>query len=803
MAKTSHGFSYEYTPEALYFATYMSVSDRRLFYTEWKRLSGIIDAENYGEEVRQKVIAVIRDMDDKIDFDELVSDISGKKVKEKETAICLAFEIAFSDGSLNDEEVVIFEQAALKWDIKKARLEEIKKYAAESTEALLLNADNSCFANEIFEQEKYKEVCGKMDVVAKADIDYSMAVVNNAVKQLKTYPAVIKRQVDNAIKATLAVQDSDQKKDMQSFLSQLMTTVSQVIDEADDSLLGLQKKQKDISGHYTVSFMGRTKAGKSTIHSILLGEINSDFIGKGMERTTRFNYIYDYNGIRIIDTPGIGAPNGQTDTEIAKEVADESDLICYVVTSDSIQETEFAFLEHLKEKNKPVIILLNKKENFARSTKTKEKFLEDPLHWYNKDGEDAIQGHIDRITEYVQKKFNYHNYTIIPVQLLAGKMACLEEDAELKEKLMRGSRINVFIDALFSMICEYGMIQKSQTIYNSSLYYLGKNADTFREQTDSLKEVKREFSKHGNRCAIQIEQLTKRTRNRIIATVNVQIDSFLANDVREFAYENFDLKKEDAEKEWKKFLVEKNIEKQIQSGYETVWQKYIESVEEIVKEEEENMEFSVEFGSLSEVDLGKVFNKKSALEATGKVIGLVGSLLAFTNPFIGGVIVAVSVMMSLAGGRKKPEERIKATQEKLYASLRSSMNIIRESILKDVLKQYDSVTAEINKNVKNSFEVIDKSMGKIEENIVLLQKEQQAHIEQLNRLYAARIANCITDSALYDLADAKSLESLVVDREYGKQITMTDDKLYISERPKDIAKVSGILQETIVIKGGE
>ena len=54
-----------------------------------------------------------------------------------------------------------------------------------------------------------------------------------------------------------------------------------------------------------------------------------------------------------------------------------------------------------------------------------------------------------------------------------------------------------------------------------------------------------------------------------------------------------------------------------------------------------------------------------------------------------------------------------------------------------------------------------------------------------------------------DTADAKSLESLVVDREYGKQITMTDDKLYISERPKDIAKVSGILQETIVIKGGE
>ena len=85
--------------------------------------------------------------------------------------------------------------------------------------------------------------------------------------------------------------------------------------------------------------MGRTKAGKSTLHSVILGGINKEFIGVGKERTTRFNRIYKWNGIRIIDTSGIGAPCGKTDTEIAKSVVDESDLICYVVTSDSIQES--------------------------------------------------------------------------------------------------------------------------------------------------------------------------------------------------------------------------------------------------------------------------------------------------------------------------------------------------------------------------------------------------------------------------------------------------------------------------------
>ena len=64
--------------------------------------------------------------------------------------------------------------------------------------------------------------------------------------------------------------------------------------------------------------MGRTKAGKSTLHYIMCNE-GREFIGKGSQRTTRFNRVFSWNKLKIIDTPGIGAgeEQGKKDEEIA------------------------------------------------------------------------------------------------------------------------------------------------------------------------------------------------------------------------------------------------------------------------------------------------------------------------------------------------------------------------------------------------------------------------------------------------------------------------------------------------------
>jgi GTPase Era involved in 16S rRNA processing len=89
-----------------------------------------------------------------------------------------------------------------------------------------------------------------------------------------------------------------------------------------------------------------------------------------------------------VDTPGIAA----ADEAEALKAVDGADLICYVVTSDSIQESEFAFLKKLKDKTKPLLILLNVQKDLTSSTRRK-LFLKNPDKLMS--GE-AIEGHSRR-----------------------------------------------------------------------------------------------------------------------------------------------------------------------------------------------------------------------------------------------------------------------------------------------------------------------------------------------------------------------------------------------------------------------
>lgn len=799
--KKDSGIKIKFTPEALYFGAYIAVSDRKFFYDEWKKMTALVASHNYDDEIYQNTLAIVRDKDTKIKWEDLIERISRASVEIKETALCFGLEIAFYDEILDDVEIELFNQVRAKWSIDKKRFEEIKRLVLESIKN---KPAQTKITNEIFDAKEYVQVRKEMERISAEDAKISMEVLEASVKQLNAYPTLIDKQIDKIVKSSYSLQESEQKKEMERYLEQLSQTISKVIGDASKDLSVLRKKQTKISEHFTISFMGRTKAGKSTIHSILLEDIDNDFIGKGMERTTRYNYIYDYNGIRIIDTPGIGAPNGQTDTEIAKEVADESDLICYVVTSDSIQETEFDFLQYLKEKNKPVIILLNKKENIIRSSKTKERFLENPLDWYTRDGEDAIQGHIDRITEYVSKRFHYQNYMIIPVQLLAAKISFTEDDLQVKSQLMMGSRIQIFIDKLFEVICESGILQKSQTIYNASIYYLQKNSNIFEEQSASFRKIKAEINNYSNECIHKIDIITKKSRNEIINSLNALIDDFIAQEIRRFARENYGKKKEEVNKAWKKLLDEVNIEQRLKMEYEEIWDSYMHNVEDIMAETEENMNFSVEFGNLSEIRLVRIFDTKFAINAVNGILTIVGLFLATANPMIGTVLTIVALSGAISNlFIKSKKKKIEEAKDKLYIELKENMENIREKVLKDLLQKYDMATETINKNIKRNFSLIADSFEKVGENLALLQKEQRLFMDKLNLLFGARIANYIAGKPLYNVSDEKTITGLTVEREFGKQIKITDNKIYVSSRKVEPDRVSQILQEEIIVLGGE
>ena len=232
----------------------------------------------------------------------------------------------------------------------------------------------------------------------------------------------------------------------------------------------LEKKKRNIR-YFTIAFMGRTKAGKSTFHKVVTQQENDD-IGVGKLRTTRFNRSWYWDKLRIVDTPGIGAPGGDVDTEIARSIIDEADIICYIVTSDSIQETEFDFFDTIKERNKPLYIILNVKSNLSQAIRLK-RFVADPHSWRLADGPQSIAGHIARIHDRLDGKYNMDAVQIIPLHLLAAQMGFSGEyDPQTSQALVEGSNIFEFIRSVKMEVHRTGSLKKSLSVIDGSAYLI-------------------------------------------------------------------------------------------------------------------------------------------------------------------------------------------------------------------------------------------------------------------------------------------------------------------------------------------
>src|SRR5690606_26057847 len=257
-------------------------------------------------------------------------------------------------------------------------------------------------------------------------------------------------------------------KNLMDFIKNLNDNVRKEIkDSIEKNIEVLKKKQHNID-FFTIAFLGRTKAGKSTFHKVITGE-QTDDIGVGKLRTTRYNRTFNWENIRVVDTPGIGAPGGKNDTETARSIIDEADLVCYVVTNDAIQETEFNFLKELKEKNKPLFIILNCKENLEHPSKMK-RFLENPLAWKEDSGNKSIKGHIERIKEMISKNYNPDLIEIIPVQLLAAKLSSESNDGSVQKALIKGSNISEYNRKIKQTIFRAGHLKKTQNIIDGCNY---------------------------------------------------------------------------------------------------------------------------------------------------------------------------------------------------------------------------------------------------------------------------------------------------------------------------------------------
>lgn len=561
----------------------------------------------------------------------------------------------------------------------------------------------------------------------------------------------------------------------------------------------LDKKRRNIR-YFTIAFMGRTKAGKSTLHKVITQQENDD-IGVGKLRTTRYNRSWYWNKLRIVDTPGIGAPGGEADTEIAKSIIDEADVVCYVVTSDSIQETEFDFFSTIKERNKPLYIILNVKSNLNQAIRLK-RFIANPDDWRLGDGPQSIKGHIERIHDKLDGKYNMDAVRIIPIHLLAAQIALSgEQDSKTSKILFDASNISEFTNSVKKEVQLSGSLKKSLSVIDGTSYQINTIWHKIYADLKSLKEGNEVLKKKQARNytffkneLTQVEQYLK--------TVFQVTRNDLRNRASAFAHEHYD--DEDAGKAWSNDAVvkslNKSLEQQIQERFNDLNEKIKSELEEMIMD----MRIFLATDNIgSNVSGESVTNTRFAAKM---FVSVISAALFVWNPL--GWSVAMLTVVGIIGSFlsslfTSKSEKIRKATDKLRKQLYDSIDSGIDKNLKQVLENTRKSINDTYKSIDSVLKAYTKNADDIITDMDRLVKQVQEKENAINSLVSLRILdfvgkNPVKEISINEMGNQVLCDEYPVERDWQKQSIKFLYNTGLTD--KNIQKIEKATQMTIKIK---
>ena len=532
----------------------------------------------------------------------------------------------------------------------------------------------------------------------------------------------------------------------------------------------LDKKRRNIR-YFTIAFMGRTKAGKSTLHKVITQQENDD-IGVGKLRTTRYNRSWYWNKLRIVDTPGIGAPGGEADTEIAKSIIDEADVVCYVVTSDSIQETEFDFFSTIKERNKPLYIILNVKSNLNQAIRLK-RFIANPDDWRLGDGPQSIKGHIERIHDKLDGKYNMDAVRIIPIHLLAAQIALSgEQDSKTSKILFDASNISEFTNSVKKEVQLSGSLKKSLSVIDGTSYQINTIWHKIYADLKSLKEgnevLKKKQAKNHTFFKKELAQV-----EQYLKTIFQGTRDDLHNRASAFASEHYD--DEDAGKAWGKDMVVKSLNKrlepQIQERFNDLNEKIKSELEEMIMD----MRISLATDNIgSNVSGESVTNTRLAAKV---FVSVISTALFVWNPlgWSMAVLTVVGIIGSfLTGLFTSKSEKIRKATENLRKQLCDSIDSGIDKNLKQVLENTRKSINDTYKSIDSVLKAYTKNADDIITDMDRLVKQVQEKENAINSLVSLRILdfvgkNPVKEISINEMSNQVLCGGYPVERDWQKQ----------------------------------
>lgn len=787
-------------------ACHLIVADGEINTKEISVLENYLHVDNTQELSIEKQ-KIFSDDENKKSIEQLLHELKEEQLTEEHKKEIIEFlsDIAFSDNYISTQEQELIEYIAQslqvdykdilsqksilnEQEIESTRLKLYQKVIGKIQKTVynnFLNKDSEKNMDNLFGSLGFSTVIEKISDEAIIDLNSVTEIIKKTNEDL----IVGKQEIDKLTYPQTSRTEVQQIIDVvQGTKNHFNTMINSSLAE---NLAVLDKKKRNFR-YFTIAFMGRTKAGKSTFHKIITQEKNDD-IGVGKLRTTRYNRSWYWDKLRIVDTPGIGAPGGDVDTEIAKSIIDEADLICYIVTSDAIQETEFDFFETIKERNKPLYIILNVKSNLTESIRLK-RFLRDPHRWRECNGPQSIQGHFDRIRERLDGKYNMDAVKVIPIHLLAAQIAMQEKESnpENYKSLLEGSNIMEFIRSVKKEVYESGSLKKSLSVIDGTAYQihlfhqqlqsdivqLKKSTELLKKKNNSLKDF---FQRESSKLTSNIAKLFNSTQ--------VELNNYAAS----FADTNYENK--NVGKTWKEDSVVTNKTSYLNEQIKTSLNRFNGEVKERIEEISSDIKFIDKISSTVSAQTDSIHNTKSGVRIVGTICTIIFTNL--WNPLswgalIGSAIIAGVIRFFTSFFESKVEKIKKAKKklrEQLYENIEKNINTNK----KETLDKIHSSISLMNNRLKN---LLGTYIDEVEQLIRILEDIQEKCIgkeQNINALISLRILEYVHKEPfavkkLSQLQEKEIRQMFPVERDWEKQTLIYNYTTNCSDREKKEAE---------------
>ena len=702
------------------------------------------------------------------------------------------------DGVFDRTEQQLLGKLRLRWKITNAHYAHIEALALQEARRLIASLEPVSFAWEQMSGPEYDQAIEDCRKVGLQDIQVADTCLHATAQALQDIAAELDCKISN-IQTHLGDKPAESGREALCSMESDRDKIKSLINQELRKFQELQIKKRNAMSLYTIAFMGRSKAGKSTLHAVVTGG-GWDQIGVGRQNTTRLNRIYEWHNIRIVDTPGIATPGGEDLEKMAESIIDEADLICFVVTNNNQQASEFEFLKQLRDKGKPLLVLLNVKEDLNHPVRLK-RFLAQPDLAFSEE-KDRLGGHIDRIRRDAAEYYGTAHFPIIPVHLLAAQIAQQQPDHEHAKALMKASRLQNFFDTVRLSLLDEGLLRRSQNLLGSTVADIERPCQMLDKRADCYLEFAESIRSRSHKSVADLQKSVNKQACKLENDLHA-VFAALQREVPDFAEDHWDDSESCLNDAWKEQL--QRYGKKIQSAQELAVETFSADLKDLLDEVNQEIslhrKFSFVAGKLDEQDSSVWFQKTLQWGSGFASLGIgVLALANLWNPG-GWVIAGVALVGAIASLFESKASKRRKAVSKISSALESQIEKQQKKVVDAALVHFHEQCRASAAVLQDYYRVSADGLAFVGEALRRGAGLLQAQRDILNIHFAARILDFAGKAPSESSAQALRQQISGVRRKVGERIDIVVSPEL--RAPKNLSTIEPIIQEEItLLRGG-